>query len=156
MAIIPAENSTTSWHTAGAAARQESGVAWPTVTNSCDFAIGAEASPAEAVQQARDLLAMFLPLFLAGCEMAGAVAERAADVLAELVDLTARRSAGAGLSGRVVVDGAHVIVSVGDMAGRLPAPGEEPGLQRVRRLVADMGQYDGDRGGRVTWAAVAA
>ncbi|MER6616378.1 hypothetical protein [Streptomyces xantholiticus] len=124
--------------------------------NSIDFAIGPEASHTEAMERAGALAAMALPRMLAG---APDVARTCADVqavLTELVDVTTRHSAGDGLVARISYDGGHVMVSVGDMGRTLPAPEEEPGLYLVHRVAAEVGQYAGDHGGRVTWAAVPA
>lgn len=121
------------------------------VSNSVDFVIGSYASPLEAIEKSRDLAAFTLPRLLG---KATGARQQASDVLTELVDLTARYPASAGLLGRLEYDGSHVMVSVGDMGRTLPTPEEEPGLYLVNRVAADIGQYTGDRGGLVTWAAI--
>ncbi|MET9776107.1 hypothetical protein ABZ023_17935 [Streptomyces sp. NPDC006367] len=120
------------------------------------FSIGPEVSPIEAMEQVGTMTAMTLPRFLTGAPNAAEVCAAAQAVLTELVDVTARHRVSAHLVGRVAYDGAHVTVSVGDMGRPLPAPEEEPGLYLVHRVADEFGQYAGDLGGRVTWAAVAA
>lgn len=119
-----------------------------------DFSIGPEASPAEAMERASSMVTLVLPRFLAGVPGADKTRESVQAVLAELVDVTARHRASLDLVGHIVYDGEHVTVSVGDMNGQLPAPEEEPGLYLVHRVAVQVGQYAGDFGGRVTWAAV--
>ncbi|MFJ4084995.1 hypothetical protein ACIP2Z_39380 [Streptomyces iakyrus] len=97
---------------------------------------------------------MALPRLLEGVSDETGAVVRA--ILTELVDVTARHGAGGDLVASVAYDGVHVTVSVGDMGRALPAPEEEPGLYLVHRLASDVGQYAGDQGGRVTWAAVPA
>ncbi|MET8717443.1 hypothetical protein ABZV52_30205 [Streptomyces sp. NPDC004735] len=120
-----------------------------------DFAIGPETSPGEAMERAGAMVALSLPRFLDGVPGAEEICSAAIAVLTELVDVTARHKAGIDLVGRVLWDGSHVTVSVGDMDRPLPAAEEEPGLYLVHRIAVDVGQYAGDMGGRVTWAAVA-
>ncbi|MEU1592741.1 hypothetical protein ABZ468_07740 [Streptomyces sp. NPDC005708] len=122
--------------------------------SSLGFTIGPEASPVEAMEQACAMVALSLPRFLEGVPGAGDVCAAVQAVLTELVDVTARHKAGLDLVGRVAFDGAHVMVSVGDMDGPLPAPEVEPGLYLVHRVASEVGQYAGDMGGRITWAAV--
>jgi hypothetical protein len=100
------------------------------------------------------MAALTLPRFLAGAPRAEEVCALAQAVLTELVDITARHRASLDLVGRIVYDGAHVTVSVGDMARPLPSPEEEPGLYLVHRVAIEVGQHEGDFGGRVTWASV--
>ncbi|MFB8120612.1 hypothetical protein ACFQ6U_13490 [Streptomyces sp. NPDC056465] len=126
------------------------------VESSVDFAIGPEASPIEAMERAGAMAALSLPTFLAGVAGAEETSGAVQAVLTELVDVTARHKAGLDLVARLVFDGTHVTVSVGDMDCPLPAPEEEPGLYLVHRMASDVGQYAGDNGGRVTWAAVTA
>lgn len=121
-----------------------------------DFAIGPEASPVEAMERAGAMVAMSLPRFLEGTPGAEETCAAAQAVLTELVDVTARNKTGLDLVGRVAFDGAHVTVSVGDMGCPLPPPETEPGLYLVHRVAVEVGQYAGNMGGRVTWAAVAA
>lgn len=121
-----------------------------------DFTIGPESTPVEAMSRATAMVGMSLPTFLAEVPGADQVCTRVQAVLTELVDITARHKAGRDLVGRVAFDGTHVTVSVGDMDIPLPAPEEEPGLYLVHGIAGkDVGQYAGDHGGRVTWAAVA-
>ncbi|MFF8696290.1 hypothetical protein ACF08W_29165 [Streptomyces sp. NPDC015144] len=126
------------------------------VENSVDFVIGPDVSPLEAMERANATGALILPRLLEGAPYVDRTHDNVQAVLQELVDVTARHSAGAGLVARLAYDGAHVTVSVGDMDGTLPAPEVEPGLYLVYRLASDVGQYVGDHGGRVTWAAVPA
>ncbi|CAL9326774.1 hypothetical protein [Streptomyces sp. SudanB91_2054] len=124
--------------------------------SSLAFSIGPNVTPVEAMQQAGAMASMTLPRFLAGKPGAEETGADALAVLTELVDLTARHKASSALVGRVSYDGLHITVSVGDMDGALPPPETEPGLYLVHRVAAEVGQYAGDMGGRVTWAAVAA
>ncbi|MFB6700280.1 hypothetical protein [Streptomyces rubiginosohelvolus] len=126
------------------------------VESSVDFTLGPDVTPVEAMERAGAMVELSLPRFLAGVPGAEQTCAAVLSVLTELVDLTARYKAGLDLVGRVVWDGHHVTVSVGDMGRSLPAPEEEPGLYLVNRLAADIGQYAGDHGGRVTWASVTA
>ncbi|MFI7415254.1 hypothetical protein ACIBU0_42140 [Streptomyces sp. NPDC049627] len=127
------------------------------VENSVDFTIDdPDVPPAEAMERATAAATLALPRLLEGATHATRTSDDVRAVLQELVDVTARHSTGAGLVARIAYDGAHVTVSVGDMAGTLPAPEEEPGLYLVYRLASEVGQYDGDHGGRVTWAALPA
>ncbi|MER7952003.1 hypothetical protein ABTY59_31895 [Streptomyces sp. NPDC096079] len=157
MTIIPAENGATAADSIGAVASDTtSGSTWPLAAeDSFDFVIGLEATPAQAMERADALLRMALPLFLERRKGSLAAFEPAAAVLTELVDVTARYAAGDALVGRVAFDGFHVTISVGDMHCELPRPEIEPGLYTVHRLAAEFGQYAGDHGGRITWAAVA-
>ncbi|MBZ6253653.1 hypothetical protein KVH27_35480 [Streptomyces olivaceus] len=124
--------------------------------SSLTFSIGSSTSPVEAMARAGAMTAMTLPRFLGQAPNADEVCAAAQAVLTELVDVTSRHRASTDLVGRVAYDGAHVTVSVGDMGRTLPAPEEEPGLYLVHRVADEVGQYAGDMGGRVTWAAVAA
>ncbi|MEU5748271.1 hypothetical protein ABZ804_22365 [Streptomyces sp. NPDC047726] len=124
------------------------------VESSIDFVIGPEASPIEAMERAGAMAALSLPSFLEGVAGAENTCAAVQAVLTELVDVTARHKAGPDLVARLTFDGAHVTVSVGDINRPLPAPEEEPGLYLVHRVASDTGQYAGDNGGRVTWAAV--
>jgi hypothetical protein len=124
------------------------------VESSVDFVIGPEVSALKAMEQARALAALALPRMLGGVPGVAAISADVQAVLLELVDVTVRHTVGAGLFARIAYDGAHVTVSVGDMVGTLPAPEVEPGLYLVHRLASEVGQYAGDHGGRVTWAAV--
>ncbi|MEV7512111.1 hypothetical protein AB0O57_29560 [Streptomyces sp. NPDC091201] len=119
-----------------------------------DFSISPTAQPGQEVNQVTTMVRMTLPMFLVDVPEQAAVCAAVEAVVTELVDIAARHRASADLVGRVAFDGTHVTVSVGDMAGPLPAPEQEPGLYLVHRLADDVGQYDGDFGGRVTWAAL--
>ncbi|MGW0033054.1 hypothetical protein ACWDXD_24960 [Streptomyces sp. NPDC003314] len=146
MTIIPAENGT---------AVPAVLPPWATKSSSVDFVIDRDARPVEAIEQARKLGALMLPGLIGESSDRAELRENTLNVLIELVDLTARHPASPGLLGRIEYDGQHVTVSVGDMGRALPTPEEEPGLYLVQRLCGrDIGQYAGDRGGRVTWAAV--
>lgn len=137
------------------AARQNAAV--PQVlgaTNSLEFRLGPERKPVEALRRSRRFAAMVLPALLGEMPDAAAVAESVLGVLAELVDVTARHRASVDLAGRIAYDGAHVLITVGEMDRPLPDPEGEPGLFLVRRLVDDLGQYRGDEAGYVTWASV--
>lgn len=122
--------------------------------SSIGFAMGPETSPVEAMERSVAMVSMSLPAFLGGVPDAGRVGADVQAVLAELVDVTARHRAGLDVVGRVVFDGSHVTVSVGEMNRPLPSPYEEPGLFIVHRLADDVGQHAGDHGGRVTWASI--
>lgn len=126
------------------------------VESRVDFVIGPEATPVEAMKQAGAVVTMSLPRFLGGTPGAEETCAAVQAVLTELVDVTARHRAGIDLVCAIAFDGAHVTVSVGDMGRTLPASEEEPGLYLVRRVASEVGQYAGDHGGRVTWAAVPA
>jgi hypothetical protein len=126
------------------------------VESRVDFVIGPEATPVEAMEQAGAVVTMSLPRFLEGMPGAEKTCADVQAVLTELVDVTARHKAGTDMVCAVAFDGAHVTVSVGDMGRTLPAPEEEPGLYLVRRVASEVGQYAGDLGGRVTWAAISA
>ncbi len=106
------------------------------------------------MRRSQRFAAMVLPAMLAAVPGAEAAAESVLAVLAELVDVTARHRASVDLSGRISCDGSHALLTVGEMNQVLPQPEEEPGLYLVRRLTDDFGQYQGDDGGRVTWASV--
>ncbi|MFF9901346.1 hypothetical protein [Streptomyces longispororuber] len=124
--------------------------------NAVDFAIGSAVSPAEAMDRAVAMTALALPRLLDKAHVPADACSSVEAVVTELVDVTARHQASADLVARLAYDGAHFTVSVGDMARALPAPEEEPGLYLVHRVAAEVGQYAGDHGGRVTWAAVPA
>ncbi|MDR3084467.1 MAG: hypothetical protein LBV60_26730 [Streptomyces sp.] len=153
MTIIPAENGVFA---------TESPALWPPLTTkacSVDFSIGPEIAPVEAMERAVAMVRFAVPRFFAepDGETAVNVSERAEAVLRELVDVTARhKRPETYLTGRVEYDGSHVTISVGDMARSLPGPEEEPGLYLVYGMASEVGQYAGDHGGRVTWAAVPA
>lgn len=125
-------------------------------SKSVQFSISAKTTPAEAIQKAAAMAALALPDFLGALPNADQLGKDVQGVLTELVDITARHQAGSDLIGEIKYDGTHVTVCVGDMACSLPPPEEEPGLYLVRRVAVDMGQYAGDLGGRVTWAAIVA
>ncbi|MGG7574191.1 hypothetical protein [Streptomyces sirii] len=125
-------------------------------TNSLEFRLGPEHKPADALRRSHRFAAMVLPALLAPLPDAAGVAEAVLAVLGELVDVAARHRASVDLSGRISCDGAHVLLTVGEMDRPLPEPEEEPGLFLVRRLTDDIGQYLGDEGGHVTWASVPA
>ncbi|MEU9354961.1 hypothetical protein AB0D65_29200 [Streptomyces griseoloalbus] len=122
--------------------------------SSLDFAISPGAKPTEATRQAAAVTATALPMFLDNTPNAAQIEQDVQAVVLELVDITARHRACNSLIGRVAYDGTHVTVSIGDMDCSLPQPEEEPGLYLVHRVAAEVGQYAGDHGGRVTWAAV--
>ncbi|SEE83561.1 hypothetical protein SAMN05216483_6714 [Streptomyces sp. 2131.1] len=124
------------------------------VENSVDFVIGPDVAPIEAMERAYATAALLLPRLLKGAPYADRTGDEVQAVLQELVDVTARHCAGAGLVARIAYDGGDVTVSVGDMTGALPAPEVEPGLYLVYRLASDVGQHVGDHGGWVTWASV--
>lgn len=124
--------------------------------SSLDFAIGPEVTPDEAMERATAVTSTALPLFLKGHQRADQISQDVRALMTELVDVTARHKAGLDLVGRISYDGTHVTVTVGDMDGPLPPPEEEPGLYLVHRVASDIGQYAGDHGGQVTWAAVPA
>ncbi|MFK0159090.1 hypothetical protein ACIQVK_44350 [Streptomyces sp. NPDC090493] len=124
--------------------------------NSVDFVIGPDVTPPDAMERANAAAALALPRLLEGAPHINRTSDEVQAVLQELVDVTARHSTGAGLVARIAYDGGHVTVSVGDMDGALPAPEVEPGLYLVHRTASVVGQYAGDHGGRVTWAAVPA
>ncbi|MGW3627617.1 hypothetical protein [Streptomyces sp. NPDC000880] len=127
-----------------------------TSMESCiDFTIGPEATPVQAIEQATAMARMTLPMSLQGVPDSAALCSAVESVLTELVDVTARHRASLDLVGKMAYDGSHITVSVGDMGRALPTPEEEPGLYLVRRVADEMGQYAGDHGGLVTWAAVA-
>ncbi|MFE2157028.1 hypothetical protein ACFW9M_04350 [Streptomyces lydicus] len=123
-------------------------------TNSLEFRLGPERKPAEALHCSRRFAAMVLPALLGEMPGAAVVVESVLGVLTELVDVTARHRASVDLAGRISYDGAHVLVTVGEMDQPLPDPEVEPGLFLVHRLVDDIGQYRGDESGHVTWASV--
>ncbi|MEU8911719.1 hypothetical protein [Streptomyces nigrescens] len=122
--------------------------------NSLEFRVGPERDPAQAMRRSRRFAAMALPALLGELPEAATVAESVLAVLTELVDVTARHRASVDLAGRISCDGAHVLLTVGEMDRPLPGPEEEPGLFLVRRLTDDVGQYRGDEGGHTTWVSV--
>ncbi|MEV0437671.1 hypothetical protein AB0I84_21200 [Streptomyces spectabilis] len=122
--------------------------------NSLEFRVGPECGSVEAMRRSRRFAAMVLPALLAAAPGAEAAAESILAVLAELVDVTARHRASVDLAGRISCDGSHALLTVGEMDEALPQPEEEPGLFLVHRLTDGIGQYQGDEGGRVTWASV--
>ncbi|UQA96722.1 hypothetical protein [Streptomyces halobius] len=122
--------------------------------NSLEFRVGPEHGPAQAMRRSRRFAAMVLPALLGELPEAAAIAESVLAVLTELVDVTARHRASVDLAGRISYDGAHVLLTVGEMNRALPDPEVEPGLFIVHRSVDDIGQYRGDEGGHVTWASV--
>lgn len=126
------------------------------VENSVDFVIDAGVSPVQAMEQARALAALALPRMLEGSRDVAGISADVQAVLGELVDVTARYTIGSGLVARIAYDGSHVMLTVGEMVCALPAPEEEPGLYLVHGRAAEVGQYAGDHGGRVTWASVPA
>ncbi|MFE6639507.1 hypothetical protein ACFVFT_38665 [Streptomyces tendae] len=122
--------------------------------SSVHFTLGPEVTPIQAMEKATAAVAFILPSVLEGVRDVSRVCSEVQAVLTELVDVTARNRAGSHVVGNVEYDGQHVTVAVGDMGRPLPAPEEEPGLYVVHRLAAEFGQYAGDHGGRVSWAAV--
>ncbi|QFG13289.1 hypothetical protein SEA_GILGAMESH_97 [Streptomyces phage Gilgamesh] len=124
------------------------------VENSVDFVIGPEVPSVAAMERADTVASLALPRMLEDVPDAARICAEVQAVLIELVDVTARYRADGPLVGRIAHDAGHITVSVGDMARVLPAPEEEPGLYLVHRLASEIGQYEGDHGGRVTWAAV--
>ncbi|MCZ1014380.1 hypothetical protein [Streptomyces noursei] len=125
-----------------------------TMDRDITFIIGPEVKPADAMARATAFARRTLPMLLEGRPGAEAAASDAIKVLAELVDITARDRRSTDMLGRVAFDGVHLTVSVGEMHSPLPAPNDEPGLYLVRSLADDIGQYDGDEGGRITWASI--
>ncbi|MFG2864709.1 hypothetical protein [Streptomyces sioyaensis] len=123
-------------------------------TNSLEFRLGPEHKPADALHRSRRFASMVLPALLGEIPAAAVVVESVLGVLTELVDVTARHRASVDLAGRISYDGAHVLLTVGEMGRPLPDPDAEPGLFLVHRLVDDIGQYRGDEAGYVTWASV--
>ncbi|MEU2968984.1 hypothetical protein ABZ687_28905 [Streptomyces ardesiacus] len=122
--------------------------------NSVHFTLGPKVTPIQAMDKALAAVSYVLPRALEGVRDVSRVCSEVQAVLTELVDVTARNRAGSHLVGGIEYDGQHVTVAVGDMDCPLPPPDEEPGLYVVHRLAAEFGQYAGDHGGRVTWAAV--
>lgn len=118
------------------------------------FAVGPEVKPVDAMTRATGFARRTLPMLLKGVPAADAAGRDVLAVVTELVDITARHRYSTDVFGRIVFDGAHITVSVGEMRGTLPAPVNEPGLYLVRNVVDDLGQYRGDEGGYVTWASV--
>ncbi|AKN68686.1 hypothetical protein QR97_01670 [Streptomyces sp. PBH53] len=118
------------------------------------FSLGPDAAPAEAMERAAAFTRRTLPMLLKGAPAAQAASEDVISVVRELVDITARDRHSTDILGRIVYDGAHITVSVGEKQGVLPHPDVEPGLYLVRRLVDDIGQHRGDENGYVTWASV--
>ncbi|MFJ4836260.1 hypothetical protein ACIP79_41185 [Streptomyces sp. NPDC088747] len=97
-----------------------------------------------------------LPGLLRRREYAAQVGSDVQAVLAELIDVTARRRVGAVLEAALSCDGAHIRLTVGHMNRLLPGPSSKPGLYVVHDLADHVGQYLDAAGGRVTWAAVPA
>lgn len=124
--------------------------------NSVHFTLGPHVTAVEAMQQATATAASVLPSLLAGLPDAARVGAEVQAVLTELVDVTARYRAGLDLVVSIECDGQHVTVSAGEMSRPLPPPEEEPGLYLVHRMAVEVGQHEGDLGGRVTWAALRA
>lgn len=122
--------------------------------SSIDFAIGPEATPAQAIERIAAMVKMTVPQLQGEMPGADLVHADVQAVLTELVDVTARHQASMDLLGKVTIDGKHVTMSVGDVNCPLPAPEEEPGLL-VHRVASEVGQHAGDNGGRVAVAAVA-
>ncbi|NEA53505.1 hypothetical protein G3I60_04890 [Streptomyces sp. SID13666] len=118
------------------------------------FTLGPEVSPLDAMARTAAFVRRTLPMLLKGNPVADATSRDVLAVVTEITDITARHRCNADIIGRVVFDGAHITVSMGQMHRLLPAPEEEPGLYLVRRLVDDLGQYRGDEGGYTTWASV--
>ncbi|MFJ9416637.1 hypothetical protein ACIRPT_20945 [Streptomyces sp. NPDC101227] len=118
------------------------------------FAVGPHVEAADTMTRAAAFVRRTLPMLLKGEANVDTISRDVLAVVTELVDITARHRCSIDILGRVVFDGAHVTVSVGEMCGPLPAPDEEPGLYLVRRLADDLGQYCGDAGGYVIWASV--
>ncbi|MFI1012573.1 hypothetical protein [Streptomyces sp. NPDC020965] len=118
------------------------------------FCLGPDVTPVDAMARGVAFARRTLPMLLKGSPAEQAISEDAISVVRELVDITARRRHSTDILGRIVADGAHLTVSVGEAQGPLPRPDVEPGLYLVRRLVDDIGQYRGDEGGYVTWASV--
>ncbi|WP_143664396.1 hypothetical protein [Streptomyces sp. NRRL B-24572] len=116
--------------------------------------LGPDKAPGVAMECAVTFARRTLPMLLEDSPAAQVVSEQVVAVVRELVDITARDRHGADLLGRIVFDGAHVTVSVGEKREPLPQPDEEPGLYLVRGLADDIGQYGGDEGGYVTWASI--
>ncbi|NGO66993.1 ATP-binding protein [Streptomyces boncukensis] len=121
------------------------------VENSLEVRLSAEHPPTEAIRRVRSFVETFLPALLPGRPE---MQETVLAVLTELVDITARHQHCPDLEGRISTDGAHVMLTLGEMDRPLPSPDEEPGLYLVHRLVDDIGQYRGDQGGHATWASV--
>ncbi|PAZ12327.1 hypothetical protein CLM62_30685 [Streptomyces sp. SA15] len=126
----------------------------PDLEKSIEFRLGPEHTPVQSMRRARAFVAKVLPALLAGAPNAGAIEEATLAVLAELVDVTARHRASVDLSGRVSYDGDHVLITIGEMDQRLPAPEEEPGLFLVHRLVDDIGQHRDAGMGYETWVSI--
>ncbi|WP_435057589.1 hypothetical protein [Streptomyces sp. bgisy060] len=116
--------------------------------------LGPDKTPVAAMESAVAFVHRTLPTLLAGSPPALAVSEHITSVVRELVDIVARDCHAEDILGRVVFDGAHITISIGEKRGTLPEPDVEPGLYLVRRLVDDIGQYAGDEGGYVVWASI--
>ncbi|MEU1355392.1 hypothetical protein ABZ410_16035 [Streptomyces cinnamoneus] len=129
---------------------------WPQLAMSREitFCLGPGPAPAAAMERAAAFTRKTLPMLLKGAPAAQAASDDVISVVRELVDITGRDQHGEDILGRIVFDGTHVTVSVGEKQGPLPQPNDEPGLYLVRRLVDDIGQYRGDSAGYVTWASV--
>ncbi|RLU79933.1 hypothetical protein CTZ27_35880 [Streptomyces griseocarneus] len=118
------------------------------------FCLGPGTAPTDAMERSAAFAHRTLPMLLKDAPAAQAASDDVISVVRELVDITARDRHGADILGRIVFDGTHITVSVGEKQGPLPQPDDEPGLYLVRRLVDDIGQYRGDNSGYVTWASV--
>ncbi|GHG80808.1 hypothetical protein [Streptomyces griseocarneus] len=118
------------------------------------FCLGPSAAPATAMERAAAFVHRALPMLLKDALAAQAASDDVTSVVRELVDITSRDRHGEDILGRIVFDGTHITVSVGEKQGPLPQPDDEPGLYLVRRLVDDIGQYRGDNSGHVVWASV--
>ncbi|MGW1275580.1 hypothetical protein ACWD4V_01295 [Streptomyces tsukubensis] len=120
------------------------------------FCLGPDTAPADAMERAAAFTRRTLPMLLGDTLVDHPTREAAISVVRELVDITARNRHGSDIVGRILADDAHITVTVGEARGQLPAPHDEPGLYLVRRLADDIGQYQGDEGGYVTWASIPA
>ncbi|MFB6529897.1 hypothetical protein [Streptomyces sp. NPDC056399] len=120
------------------------------------FCMGPDVAPADAMERAVATVRRALPLLLKGAPAALAASEDVLSVVRELVDITARDRSSLDVVGRITFDGAHITISVGEKRYPLPSPEVEPGLYLVHRLADEVGQYRGDEGGHVVWAAVGA
>ncbi|MEW1701019.1 hypothetical protein ACIQCR_16735 [Streptomyces sp. NPDC093249] len=117
------------------------------------FCLGSQVAPGEAMERAVATVRRALPALL-GAASASRTADEVVDVVRELVDIVARDRIGADILGRVTADEGHVTVSVGERRRQLPSPGSEPGLYLVNRHADEVGQYRGDEGGYIVWAAI--
>ncbi|WP_190128400.1 hypothetical protein [Streptomyces mashuensis] len=118
------------------------------------FCLGTSTAPASPMERAAAFARRTLPMLLKGAPAAQAASDDVISVVRELVDIASRDRHGPDILGRIVFDGTHITVSVGEKQGPLPQPDDEPGLYLVRRLTDDIGQYRGDNAGYVTWASV--